>query len=798
MVFDPPRVSAPADIGGLLRGLNPEQLTAVTLQAEPALILAGAGSGKTRVLTTRIAWLLATGQASPGGILAVTFTNKAAKEMLTRLTAMLPVNVRGMWIGTFHGLCNRFLRAHWKLAGLPQAFQILDASDQLAAVKRVVKALNLDEERYPPREAAWFIAGSKEDGLRPGDVELRDVRTRTFVEIYQAYEAQCQREGVVDFGELMLRSWELLRDHDPLREHYRRRFRHVLVDEFQDTNRLQYLWLKMFAPPPGQGGGSRDAGAPAQGVFAVGDDDQSIYAFRGARVGNMADFEREYQVARVVKLEQNYRSCGHVLDAANALISHNVRRLGKNLRTESGPGEPVRVFEATSDYAEAQWVLEEAQQLHRGGMARREIALLYRSNAQSRVLESALFNAGIPYRVYGGLRFFERAEVKHALAYLRLLENPNDDTSYLRVVNFPARGIGARTLEQLQDAARASGRSLYQSVGAVPGRGGASLAAFNALVDALREDTRGQTLREIIEAMLQRSGLVDFYRSDKEGQDRLENLDELVNAAEAFVTQEGFGKDAVALPVDEQAPGAIVGGAPLPPDAGPLVPDAETGEIMSPLAAFLTHAALEAGDNQAQAGDDAVQLMTVHSAKGLEFDAVFITGLEEGLFPHENALSDHDGLEEERRLAYVAITRARQRLYLSFSQTRMLHGQTRYHVRSRFLDELPEEHLKWLTPRHQGFGSGYAREYQAAWSRGTGLGSMVGAGRVEAPAPPAYTPKAAPAHGLRMGQSVFHNKFGEGVIVTLEGAGEDARAQVNFGRHGMKWLQLSIARLTPI
>jgi DNA helicase-2/ATP-dependent DNA helicase PcrA len=772
----------------LLRHLNAEQRAAVTLPAVPALILAGAGSGKTRVLTTRIAWLLATGQVSPGGLLAVTFTNKAAKEMLTRLTTMLPVNVRGMWIGTFHGLCNRFLRAHWKLAGLPQSFQILDAADQQAAVKRVVKAMNLDEERFPPKAAAYFIAGSKEEGLRPGDIDAPDPHTRKLVEVYAAYEAQCQREGVVDFGELMLRSWELLRDNDPLREHYRRRFRHVLVDEFQDTNRLQYKWLKMFAPPEAPHG--------TQGVFAVGDDDQSIYAFRGAQVGNMADFEREFRVEHVVKLEQNYRSFGHILDAANALIAHNLRRLGKNLRTDAGAGEPVRVVEAASDYAEAQWMLDEVQQLHRGGMPRAEIAVLYRSNAQSRVIESALFNAGIPYRVYGGLRFFERAEVKHALAYLRLIENPNDDTSYLRVVNFPTRGIGARTLEQLQDAARASGRSLYQSVGAVAGKGGGNLAAFNALIERLREDTRGATLREIIEAVLQRSGLTQFYRLEKEGQDRLENLDELVNAAEAFVTQEGFGKDAVALPVDEQAPGAIAGGAPLPPEA--LAPDAETGEIVSPLAAFLTHAALEAGDNQAQAGQDAIQLMTVHSAKGLEFDAVFITGLEEGLFPHENAMADHDGLEEERRLMYVAITRARRRLYLSFSATRMLHGQTRYHVKSRFFDELPEAHLKWLTPKNQGFGSGYAREYQQAWARGTGLGSIVGAGRVESPAAPAYVPKAPPSHGLRTGQSVFHNKFGEGVVLTLEGQGEDARAQINFGRHGAKWLQLSIAKLTPI
>jgi DNA helicase-2/ATP-dependent DNA helicase PcrA len=775
-LFEENEVSAPPpDLGGLLRGLNPEQLAAVTLPARPALILAGAGSGKTRVLTTRIAWLISNGMVSPAGVMAVTFTNKAAKEMLTRLSALLPLPVRGMWVGTFHGLCNRFLRAHWKLAGLPQGFQILDSADQLSAVKRVIKAMNLDEERYVPKQVTWFIAGAKEDGLRPKDVEVRDELTRVMVQVYQAYEEQCQREGVVDFAELMLRTYELMRDNAALRDHYQHRFRHILVDEFQDTNKLQYAWLKMFA-------------GPQTAIFAVGDDDQSIYAFRGAQVGNMSAFEREFRVEQVIKLERNYRSFGNILDAANELIAHNQKRLGKNLRTEAGAGEPVRVYEATSDFAEAQWFVEEAQQLHRDGLPRHEIALLYRSNAQSRVLESALFNAGIPYKVYGGLRFFERAEVKHALAYLRLIENANDDTSFLRVVNFPTRGIGARTLEQLQDAARASGRSLAQSVGAVPGKGGANLQAFVALVDAMRDATRGLTLREIIEHMLHASGLVDFYKTDKEGKDRLENLEELVNAAEAFVTQEGFGKDAVALPVDEQG-GSVV-----------QAPDAETGEIMSPLAAFLTHASLEAGDNQAQAGQDAIQLMTVHSAKGLEFDAVFITGLEEGLFPHENSLADHDGLEEERRLMYVAITRARKRLYLSFSQTRLLHGQTRYNVKSRFVDELPERCLKWITPRTQGFGSGFARDYQQAWQRGAGLGSIVGAGRVEPRPASAYpsTPKAPASHGLRVGQSVFHTKFGEGVIVTLEGSGDDARAQVNFGRHGMKWLALSVAKLTPV
>jgi DNA helicase II / ATP-dependent DNA helicase PcrA len=797
----------PAPASSLLHNLNDEQLAAVTLPARPALILAGAGSGKTRVLTTRIAWLIQTGQLSPGGVMAVTFTNKAAKEMLLRLSTLLPIPVRGMWVGTFHGLCNRFLRAHWKLAALPQGFQILDTADQLSAVKRIIKAMKLDEERFVPKKVSWFISGSKDGGQRPKDISVTDEQTRVLVEIYQAYEDQCQREGVVDFAELMLRTYELMRDNTSLREHYQRRFRHVLVDEFQDTNKLQYAWLKMFA-------------GPDSAVMAVGDDDQSIYAFRGAQVGNMAQFEREYKVEQVIKLERNYRSFGNILDTANELISRNSRRLGKNLRTEAGPGEPVRVFEATSDYAEAQWFVEEAQQLHRDGTARMNIALLYRSNAQSRVMESALFNAGIPYKVYGGLRFFERAEVKHALSYLRLIENPNDDTSFLRVVNFPTRGIGARTIELLQDAARQSGRSLVQSVGAVAGKGGNNVQAFVALVDAMRDATRGLTLREIIEHMLEASGLVDFYKTDKEGQDRLENLAELVNAAEAFVTQEGFGKDAVALPVDEHGAEAVLSVAGRAefntPDAEAvegqiaptfayqapdLAPDAETGEIMSPLAAFLTHASLEAGDNQAKTGQDAIQLMTVHSAKGLEFDAVFITGLEEGLFPHENSASDLDGLEEERRLMYVAITRARKRLYLSFSQSRMLHGQTRYAVKSRFFDELPEATLKWITPRNQAFGSGFAREYASSWSRGSGLNSIVGAGDVAArnSAAPAFgaSPKTT-SHGLRSGQNVFHNKFGEGVIVTLEGVGEDARAQINFGRHGMKWLALAVAKLTPV
>jgi len=795
----------------LLAQLNDEQHRAVALPPEHALILAGAGSGKTRVLTTRIAWLLQTGQVSPGGILAVTFTNKAAKEMKLRLQSMLPVNVNAMWIGTFHGLCNRFLRAHYQLAGLPQTFQILDTQDQLSAIKRLCKQFKVDEDRFPPKQVQYFISGCKEDGQRPGDVVVRDDETRRKVELYQLYEEQCQREGVVDFGELMLRSFELLRDNQHVREHYRRRFRHILVDEFQDTNKLQYAWLKQLAGLPGEGGNCA--------ILAVGDDDQSIYAFRGARVGNMADFVREFRVQHQIKLEQNYRSFSNILDSANHLISHNKTRLGKTLRTDQGAGEPVRVVESPSDFAEAQWLVEELRQLvNQDGFVRKEVALLYRSNAQSRVLETALFNAGFPYRVYGGLRFFERAEIKHALAYLRLMENPNDDTSFLRVVNFPPRGIGARSIEQLQDAARAAGCSLHDAVSATTGKAGANLAAFVAMVDVLREQTEGLTLREIIDLVLDKTGLVNHYRAEKEGADRVENLEELVNAAESFVTQEGFGRSAVALPQGgsglTQSPASQGLGGSAEPNTDTIDAFLEDGVIMSPLAAFLSHASLEAGDNQAQAGEDAVQLMSVHASKGLEFDAVFITGLEEGLFPHENAMNDFDGLEEERRLMYVAITRARKRLYLSHSQTRMLHGQTRYNLKSRFLEELPEECLKWITPKQSGFanlGAGGGGFGGGSAHSGNSWGQTPAQSRHARPAwgqsslstetyksPPVPVQKAEPEHGISAGKNVFHTKFGEGKVLAVEGAGVDARAQVNFPRHGVKWLALSVAKLTVV
>ena len=755
-----------------LDSLNEPQRLAVTLPAQHALILAGAGSGKTRVLTTRIAWLIATGRASPQGILAVTFTNKAAREMTTRLTAMLPINTRGMWIGTFHGLCNRMLRAHYRDAALPQTFQILDSADQLGAIKRMCKRLGVDDERYPPRNIQYFINSAKEQGLRAPDVEIIDDFNRHHVELYAEYDAQCQREGVVDFAELLLRSFELLERNQLLREHYQSRFRHILVDEFQDTNVLQYRWLKLLA-------GADNA------VFAVGDDDQSIYAFRGANVGNMAAFEREFRVRNLIKLEQNYRSHGHILDCANRLIRNNESRLGKNLWTDAGEGEPVRVYEAMSDALEARWLVEEVRNLVAEGAMRSDIAVLYRSNAQSRVIEHALVSQGIPYRVYGGLRFFERAEIKHALAYLRLIANPHDDGAFLRVVNFPTRGIGARSLEALGDVAAAAACSLHDACAKLTGAAGARLAAFVGLIDGLAGQTRELPLPAMIEQVIERSGLRQHYQNEREGEERLENLRELVNAAVTFLAEEGIGQDVPANAGVASADAPAEGLLPVAGD-GVEVLDAGTpdGARSTPLAEFLGHASLEAGENQAGEGADALQLMTVHSAKGLEFQSVFLTGLEEGLFPHENSSAEPGGLEEERRLMYVAITRARERLYLSYSQTRMLHGQTRYGLKSRFIDELPPESLKWLTPR----GTGRMGSWHDApdWpARAAPLGADRSAGRDR-------------GTGLRIGQAVEHARFGEGVVVEIEGRGDDARAQVNFGPSGVKWLALSVAKLTPL
>ena len=771
----------------LLDNLNPEQSKAVTLAHESALVLAGAGSGKTRVLTTRIAYLIQTGQVSPAGILAVTFTNKAAKEMLARLSLMMPINTRGMWVGTFHGLCNRLLRAHYRDAHLPQTFQILDSADQQSAVKRLLKTLNVDDEKFKPRELCWFFNHCKDQGLRAAAVEAQDEFTRRQVELYRAYDEQCQREGVVDFAELLLRCYELLGKNPALLEHYRERFKFILVDEFQDTNRLQYQWIRLLA-----GGGAA--------MFAVGDDDQSIYGFRGAEVGNMRDFQRDFAGPNVIKLEQNYRSQGNILDAANAVIQQNKERLGKNLWTDAGKGEPVRIFAAASDNDEAEFIIEEVRAQNRAGTALVDMALLYRSNAQSRVLEHALFRAGVSYKVYGGLRFFERQEIKHALAYLRIAANPDDDGAFSRVVNFPPRGIGARSLEQVQELAQRHNVSMYAAAasgvakGEISGRAASALGAFLKIAEALKTSASALALQELVDECLEKSGLRAHYLAEREGADRLENLGELINATTQF-EEEYDGEDT-----------ALVG--------------------------FLTHASLEAGEHEAGVNEDALQLMTVHSAKGLEFTAVFLSGLEEGLFPHENSIKDLDSIEEERRLMYVAITRARERLYLSFAGQRMLHGQMRYGIVSRFVDEIPTPLCKWIVipERHAGYLAGrqmYPAAQSAggyrtgssgggAWREGRGSGEEhlagranrapgiathdAGYGRIGAPDPTRanFETKRPDAHPFAIGQNVMHAKFGEGVVVNFEGHGLDARVQVKFRGDGTKWLALQYAKLTAM
>ncbi len=728
----------------LLSDLNSQQLEAITLPHQSALILAGAGSGKTRVLTTRIVYLIQSGQVSPHGILAVTFTNKAAKEMLTRITAMLPINPRGMWIGTFHGLCHRLLRTHYQDAGLPQAFQILDSADQLALIKRILKDLSVDEKRFPPRQVQWFINNAKEAGLRASSVTVEDAFSRRMLEFYQVYEQQCYKEGVVDFAELLLRSYELLKRNQVLCAHYRERFRHILIDEFQDTNVLQYQWLKLLA---GVGSTTEQQNAA---VFAVGDDDQSIYAFRGANTGNMKEFERDFAISKIIKLEQNYRSYGHILDAANALINNNADRLGKNLWTAEGKGEPVRVYNAPNDFDEATFIVEEVKALHAEGIVLSDMALLYRSNAQSRILEHSLFNAAIPYRVYGGMRFFDRQEIKHALAYLRLIANPDDDNALLRVINFPTRGIGMRSVEQLQDSAKINGSSLW--VAAVQqadeyetlklqvdsGKTLKGIAGFVHRITLLRERCDSLPLPQIVEQMLSDSELIAHYTKERESAERLENLNELVNAATSFVHE------------------------------------AENDTLTE----FLAHASLEAGEHQAGSGQDALQLMTVHAAKGLEFHTVFLSGLEEGLFPHENSLNETDGIAEERRLMYVAMTRARRRLYLSFAQSRMLHGQTRYNIASRFLHEIPEDCLKWLQSASNVANLKASHSSPQNW--------------------PHSVTKSSSTCPWKMGQKVVHGKFGTGIIVNFEGTGSDARVQVNFENSGSKWLLLEYAKLTSI
>ena len=717
----------------ILSTLNPDQLAAVTAPSS-ALVLAGAGSGKTRVLTTRIAWLIQTNQVSPMGLMAVTFTNKAAKEMLTRLTSMLPINTRGMWVGTFHGLCNRLLRTHHREAGLPQLFTILDSSDQLSAVKRVMRGLNADTEKFDPRKVQSFINQNKEAGLRADQVEAWDPFSRHLVEYYAAYDAQMNREGAVDFAELLLRAYELLSRNALLREHYQERFRHILVDEFQDTSRLQYLWLKLLKGEVGKNGSA---------LFAVGDDDQSIYAFRGAHVGNMRQFMEDFSIAAPIKLTRNYRSVSVILDAANAVISRNEGRLGKDLWTDAGQGELIRHFQAADDNEEARFLVEEIQERHREGDAYIDQAVLYRSNAQSRSIEHALFSASIPYRVYGGQRFFERAEIKHALAYLRLAAFPEDDNAFLRVINFPARGIGARGLELVDAEARAAGTSLW----AAACKAGKKFAPFVTLIESLKNETSEMSLMEQVDHVVARSGLIEFYKNEKDSEDRLENLYELANAAAGFAVES-----------DDQS-----------------------------LEAFLGHAALEAGEHAAAQGDDAVQLMSVHSAKGLEFNTVFITGLEEGLFPHENSRNEADGLDEERRLMYVAITRARRQLYLTHTQQRMLHGQIRYNLPSQFLQEIPAHLVRSFSFR-------VSAVEPAAPPAPVRVTSIARAEKYH----PRPVPRREASLPYKIGARIIHPKYGEGVVAAYQGQGAESEIKVTFPKVGDKWFILEYARLTAV
>jgi DNA helicase-2/ATP-dependent DNA helicase PcrA len=711
-----------------LTQLNPAQQKAALWPKGSVLVLAGAGSGKTKVLTSRIAWLMREQGIKASAIMAVTFTNKAAKEMNLRLTAMLSVQNKGMWMGTFHGLCHRLLRAHASEAGLPKEFQILDIQDQQSLVKRLQKSLQINDERYPAKQMVNLFNKLKEEGLRSSAALGLGATEQA---LYKAYEQQCQKDGVVDFAELLLRSVDLLNQQPLLREHYQNRFEHILVDEFQDTNPLQYAWLKLLS-------GSQTH------VLAVGDDDQSIYGFRGALVRHMQDFQRDFSVLEVIKLEQNYRSHGHILAAANALIKCNKERIGKELWTEAGVGEPIRVFEAENDFAECQFIVDEIRLLHQTGIDYQQIAILYRSNAQSRLLEQGLFRFGIPYRVYGGLRFFERQEIKHALAYLRLVANGDDDGAFLRIVNFPTRGIGARSIEQIQNQAQIHGVSLMQAarLAVQEQKSSGVLVQFVHLIDQLRLCSEQQTLTDLIKSCVELSGLLSHYQKERDGADRLENLIELENAASQFT--------------DEN----------------------ESHELTD----FLAHACLESGGQETLVGSDALQLMTVHSAKGLEFSVVFVCGMEDGLFPHENAMSEAKGLEEERRLAYVAITRARERLYFTRADQRMLHGQTRYGIRSRFLDEIPDQLFLWLSTR------GFSRQPKMG-------GNTSSAGKPSS-FPKNTTESRRDQHAFRLGQTVHHPRFGSGIVLDLEGTGQDGRVQVKFFDHGIKWLVLSLAKLT--
>jgi len=714
------------DLSPILDPLNAAQREAVTAPLVPVLVLAGAGSGKTRVLIHRIAWLIKAEDASPHNILAVTFTNKAAAEMRSRVEALLGISGGALWLGTFHGLAHRLLRLHWREAGLPQSFQILDGEDQLRLIKKVLKAAQLDESRWVPRDIQYFINKHKDEGRRPAQLhDGGDPTQQQLLRLYTEYEQACARAGAVDFAELLLRAFELWRDNPDLLRHYRTRFRHVLVDEFQDTNAIQYAWVRLLVGTDGL-------------PFVVGDDDQSIYRWRGARVENLQRFRSDYAQARLYRLEQNYRSSGAILDAANALIANNSTRLGKQLWTSGARGEPVRLYAAYNERDEAEFVIGRIRQWLAQGGARRETAILYRSNAQSRVFEEALIQARLPYKVYGGQRFFERAEVKDALAYLRLIANRDDDASFERIVNLPTRGIGARSMDTLREAARAAGSTLWRAatVGADPAAKGAAMSGFIALIERLGRDIDGLPLHEQVDYVINNSGLIEHYRKEKgeRGEARVENLAELVSAARGYE------------PEDEQ---------------------------LAPLQSFLAHAVLESGETQGEAWEDCVQMMTLHTAKGLEFPVVFLTGMEDGLFPHQRSVSDLESLEEERRLCYVGITRAMRQLYLSYAEQRRLHGVDSYNTPSRFIREIPEALIEELRPRIR---VAHAPAVHSAPDR---------SGVREPPA----------AGGVRLGTRVRHGKFGEGVVLNLEGQGPHARVHVNFENQGAKWLMLSYAQL---
>ncbi|TVR61721.1 MAG: DNA helicase II [Candidatus Competibacteraceae bacterium] len=730
------------DVSWILDDLNEPQRQAVTAPLGSLRVLAGAGSGKTRVLTRRIAWLLAVENASPWSILAVTFTNKAAAEMRGRVEAMLDQPIGGLWIGTFHGIAHRLLRQHWQEAHLPRAFQILDSDDQTRLLKRILRGMNLDEKKWPPPQAAGFINRCKDEGQRPADLaDDGQPIQRQYREIYSIYQQECERGGLVDFGELLLRVYELWRDNPDLLAHYRERFQHVLVDEFQDTNTIQYNWVRLL------GGGQGD-------VFIVGDDDQCVYGWRGSKVENIQRFAEDFPGTQTVRLEQNYRSTHNILKAANALIAHNAARLGKNLWTADADGEPIQVYHAYHEVDEARFVVERIRRWVEQGGHCRDAAILYRSNAQSRLFEETLIGMALPYRIYGGLRFFERAEIKDALAYLRLVANRDDDPSFERVVNTPPRGIGDRTVEWLREAARAAGGSLWQAArqllaaGGLSGRAANAVRSFLNLIEALDHDSRGRPLPERVAHVITHSGLVAMYEQSKtdKGEMRVENLEELVNASGDFTANTD--------PV-------VVGADPDEPDW---------------LNAFLAHAVLESGQGQGSAGDDCVQLMTLHMAKGLEFPVVFLVGLEEGLFPHGRSMAEARQLEEERRLAYVGVTRARRQLYLSYAEKRTLYGRENYPSPSRFVGEIPEELIHNVRARAQ------RRDKSPPPSR-----------------PAAPVAAATAPTGLRPRQRVRHPKFGEGVVLEVEGAGYHARARIDFPKGGgSKWLVVAYAKLEPL